>query len=131
MNLRPEEIEALARAIDRVTFADSRGAAPTAGISAETAGLISYLNDSFPRMAVAKGRRERLERRIARALGLPRPAADFRRNRLEAEFNRRLGSLDPRWGPVVGGTALLLLGVLGFAVWRQRGVIKPATASLR
>jgi hypothetical protein len=32
---------------------------------------------------------------------------------------------------VVGGAALVILGVLGFAVWRQRGVVKPATASLR
>lgn len=129
MTPRPEEIEALARAIDRVAFADSL-APPASEVSAEVTGLISYLNDSFPRMTVAAGRRERLERRIARALGLPRPAPDAGRNRLEAEFNRRLGSLDPRWGPVVGGTALVLLGVLGFAVWR-RGAVKPATFSFR
>jgi MYXO-CTERM domain-containing protein len=47
------------------------------------------------------------------------------------EMNRRLGNLDPRWTPVVGGAALVLLGVVGFAVWRQRGSVKPAIASLR
>ncbi len=129
MNPRPEEVEALARAIDRIVFADSRAGA-AGDTPTEAAGLISYLNDSFPRMAAIAARRDRLERRTARALGLPRPAADAGRNRLEAEFNRRIGSLDPRWGPVVGGTALVLLGVLGFAVWR-RGAIKPATAAFR
>jgi hypothetical protein len=130
MNPRPEEVEALARAIDRIVFAESRvrGASET---PAETAGLISYLNDSFPRMAVMEARRERLERRVARALGLPRPSSDAGQSWIEAELNRRLGGLDPRWGPVVGGTALVLLGVLGFAVWRQRGGIKPAVATLR
>src|SRR5438046_997261 len=51
--------------------------------------------------------------------------------RLEAEMNRRIGNLDPRWTPVVGGAALVLLGVVGFAFWRQRGSVKPAIASLR
>jgi len=129
MNPRPEEIEALARAIDRIVFAESRVRAAS-DTPAETAGLISYLNDSFPRMAVVEARRVRLERRVARALGLPRPHSDAGQSWIEAELNRRLAGLDPRWGPVVGGTALVLLGVLGFAVWRQRGAIKPAAATL-
>jgi|GEM_PF-2345461 len=130
MNPRPDEVEALARAIDRILFPDSR--VPTASDTpAETTDLISYLSDSFPRMAVIAAHRVRLERRVARALGLPRASSDAGHNRIEAELNRRLAGLDPRWGPVVGGTALLLLGVLGFAVWRQRGAIKPAVATLR
>jgi hypothetical protein len=129
VNPRPEEVEALARAIDRIVFPDSRlGGAADA--PADAAGLISYLNDSFPRMAAIAARRDRLERRIARALGLPRPSSEAGRRRTEAEWNRRLAGLDPRWGPVVGGTALLLLGVLGFAAWR-RGAIKPAASTAR
>ena len=129
MNPRPEEVEALARAIDRIVFAESSRASVASGVPAEAVGLISYLNDSFPRMSVAGARRERLKRRIARALKLPRPRPEA--GRLEAELNRRLPGLDHRWGPVVGGTALVLLGVLGLAVWRQRGGVKPATAGLR
>ena len=48
-----------------------------------------------------------------------------------AEMNRRLGNLDPRWTPVVGGAALVLLGFVGLAVWRQRGAVKPAIAAFR
>ncbi|HEY0492508.1 MAG TPA: hypothetical protein VGD57_03475 [Candidatus Dormibacteraeota bacterium] len=131
MNPRPEDVEALASAIDRIVFPDSRSRGRAVEASAEAAGIVSYLNDSFPRMSVAAARRARLERRIASALGLPRPTPEVGLGRLEVELNRRLGNLDLRWGPVVGGTALLLLGVLGFAVWRQRGGIKPATAALR
>jgi hypothetical protein len=127
VSARPEEVEALARAIDRIVFPDSAGLGAST-LPAEITGLISYLNDSFPRMAVIAAHRDRIERRLARALRLPRAGADHRR--IETEFSRRLASLDPRWGPVVGGTALVLLGVLGFAAWR-RGAIKPAAASFR
>ncbi|MDQ6885073.1 MAG: hypothetical protein M3077_12710 [Candidatus Dormibacteraeota bacterium] len=125
-----DEVEALARAIDRIVFPEMRAGEPPSRLSAQTLGMISYLDDSFPRMVVAAVRRDRLQRRLARALGLPRPSSDAGLTRLEAELNRRMAALDPRWGPVVGGTALLLLGVLGFAVWR-RGAAKPAVAGLR
>jgi hypothetical protein len=126
MNPRPEDVDALARAIDRVVFAETGGTRATETHSASLA-LISYLNDSFPRVAVAGGRRERLQRRLIRALGIPSDPAPTGWVRLEAEMNRRLGNLDPRWTPVVGGAALVILGVVGFAVWRR----KPAIASLR
>jgi hypothetical protein len=126
MNPRPEDVDALARAIDRVVFAETGGPRAADTPSASLA-LISYLNDSFPRVAVAGGRRERLQRRLIRALGIPSDPAPTGWVRLEAEMNRRLGSLDPRWTPVVGGAALVILGVVGFAVWRR----KPAIASLR
>ena len=130
MNPRPEDVDALARAIDRVVFAETGGPRVPETQSASLA-LISYLNDSFPRVAVAAGRRDRLQRRIIRALRIPNSPASPGWVRLEAEMNRRLGNLDPRWTPVVGGAALVLLGVVGFAVWRQRGAVKPAIASLR
>ncbi len=126
MNPRPEDVDALARAIDRVVFAETGGNRVAETQSASLA-LISYLNDSFPRVAVAGGRRERLQRRLIRALGIPSDPAPTGWVRLEAEMNRRLGNLDPRWTPVVGGAALVILGVVGFAVWRR----KPAIASLR
>jgi len=126
MNPRPEDVDALARAIDRVVFAETGGPRAAETQSASLA-LISYLNDSFPRVAVAGGRRERLQRRLIRALGVPSDPAPTGWVRLEAEMNRRLGNLDPRWTPVVGGAALVILGVVGFAVWRR----KPAIASLR
>jgi hypothetical protein len=126
MNPRPEDVDALARAIDRVVFAETGGPRAADTPSASLA-LISYLNDSFPRVAVAGGRRERLQRRLFRGLGIPSDPAPTGWVRLEAEMNRRLGSLDPRWTPVVGGAALVILGVVGFAVWRR----KPAIASLR
>lgn len=130
MNPRPEDIDALARAIDRVVFAQPES---RTGAQPEPAALslVSYLNDSFPRVVLSVGRRERLQRRLIRALGIPASPAPAGWVRLEAEMNRRLGNLDPRWTPVVGGAALVLLGVLGFAVWRQRGAVKPAIASLR
>jgi hypothetical protein len=126
MNPRPEDVDALARAIDRVVFAET-GGTRTADTQSASLALISYLNDSFPRVAVAGGRRERLQRRLIRALGIPSDPAPTGWVRLEAEMNRRLGNLDPRWTPVVGGAALVILGVDGFAVWRR----KPAIVSLR
>jgi hypothetical protein len=130
MNPRPEDIDALARAIDRVVFAQADSEpGPDAGPAALS--LVSYLNDSFPRVVLPAGRRDRLQRRLIRALGIPASPSPAGWVRLEAEMNRRLGNLDPRWTPVVGGAALVILGVLGFAVWRQRGAVKPAIASLR
>jgi hypothetical protein len=130
MNPRPEDVEALARAIDRVVFAEM-GGSPSRDPQSASLELVSYLNDSFPRIAVAASRRDRLQRRLTRALGIPSIPAPTGWVRLEVEMNRRLGNLDPRWTPVVGGAALVLLGVVGFAVWRQRGSIKPAIAALR
>ena len=130
MNPRPEDVDALARAIDRVVFAESGGSGSPQPASASLA-IISYLNDSFPRVGVAAARGERLQRRMIRALRIPAGEASPGWVRFEAEMNRRLGNLDPRWTPVVGGAALVLLGVVGFAVWRQRGSVKPAIASLR
>jgi hypothetical protein len=130
MNPRPEDVESLARAVDRVVFAQPGDGGMRDPQSASLA-LISYLNDSFPRVAVAAGRRERLERRLMRTLGIPGGPSPGGWVRLEVEMNRRLGNLDPRWTPVVGGAALVLLGVVGFAVWRQRALVKPAVASVR
>ena len=130
MNPRPEDIEALAHAIDRVVFAQPDTGSGPPPDPAELS-LVSYLNDSFPRVVLPAGRRDRLQRRLIRALGIPASPAPAGWVRLEAEMNRRLGNLDPRWTPVVGGAALVLIGVLGFAVWRQRGAVKPAIASLR
>jgi len=130
MNPRPEDIEALARAIDRVVFAQpDTGSGPPP--DAAELSLVSYLNDSFPRVVLPAGRRDRLQRRLIRPLCIPASPAPAGWVRLEAEMNRRLGNLDPRWTPVVGGAALVLIGVLGFAVWRQRGAVRPAIASLR
>jgi hypothetical protein len=128
MNPRPDDVEAVARAIDRVVFAQPVGAHADDPASL---AVISYLNDSFPRVAVAAGRRDRLQRRMMRALRIPAGPPAVRWIRLEAEVNRRLGNLDPRWTPVVGGAALVLIGVLGFAVWRQRGTEKAAIAAFR
>jgi len=129
MNPRPEDIDALALAIDRVVFAESGAAGPD--VPSAALALVSHLNDSFPRMTVASARRDRLQRRAMRALGIPASPAPAGWVRLESEMNRRLGNLDPKWTPVVGGAALVLLGVVGFAVWRQRGAVKPATVSAR
>ena len=130
MNPRSGDIDALARAIDRVVFAQPAGEAAPDAQSASLA-LISYLNDSFPRVTLAAPRRDRLQRRLLRALGIPSSPAPTGWVRLEAEMNRRLGNLDPRWTPVVGGAALVLLGFVGLAVWRQRGTVKPAIAAPR
>ena len=129
MNPRPEDIDALAKAIDRVVFADSGAAGPE--VPSASLALVSHLNDSFPRMTIASARRDRVQRRVMRALGIPASPSPAGWVRLESEMNRRLGNLDPKWTPVVGGAALVLLGVVGFAVWRQRGTVKPATAAVR
>jgi hypothetical protein len=129
MNPRQEDLEAVARAIDRVVFHEQSGAG--GGAPAGVLALVSYLNDSFPRVTGAAARRERLQRRLVRALRIPPAEAEGSWARLEAEMNRRLANLDSRWTPVVGGAALVLLGVLGVAVWRQRGVARPPIASAR
>ena len=129
MSLRSDDADALARAIDRVVFAQPSDGVPDA--QSASLALISYLNDSFPRVTLATPRRERLQRRLIRALGIPASAEPSGWVRLETEMNRRLGNLDPRWTPVVGGAALVLLGFVGLAVWRQRGAVKPAIAALR
>jgi hypothetical protein len=130
MSPRSDEIDALARAIDRVVLAQPAGDGAADAQSGSLA-LISYLNDSFPRVTLATPRRDRLQRRLIRALGIPASPAPSSWVRLETEMNRRLGNLDPRWTPVVGGAALVLLGFVGLAVWRQRGAVKPAIAALR
>ena len=129
MNPREHDVEAMARAIDRIVFHEgsSGDTDPPAGELA----LISYLNDSFPRMGLTGTRRERLQRRLVRALRIPAPEPVNSWARLEAEVNRRLPNVDPRWRPVVGGAAIILIGVVGLAVWRQRGAVKPAIADLR
>ena len=130
MSPRSDEIDALARAIDRVVLAQPAGDGPPDAESTSLA-LISYLNDSFPRVTLTTPRRDRLQRRLIRALGIPASPAPSGWVRLETEMNRRLGNLDPRWTPVMGGAALVLLGFVGLAVWRQRGAVKPAIAALR
>jgi hypothetical protein len=130
MTSRTDDVDALNRAIDRVVFHETQTAAQP-DISQASLALISYLNDSFPRVAITAGRRDRLQRRLIRALGVPEPRASGGWGRLEAEMNRRLGNFDSRWTPVVGGAALVLLGVVGVAVWRQRGAVKPVVASIR
>jgi hypothetical protein len=130
MSPRSEEIDALARAIDRVVFAQPAGDGAPDAQSASLA-LISYLNDSFPRVTLAPPRRDRLQRRLIRALGIAAGPTPRGWDRLETEMNRRLANLDPRWTPVVGGAALVLLGFVGLKVWRQRGAVKPAIAALR
>ena len=130
MTSRTDDVDALNRAIDRVVFHETqRPAQPD--VSQASLALISYLNDSFPRVAITGGRRDRLQRRLIRALGIREARPSVGWSRLEAEMNRRLGNLDSRWTPVVGGAALVLLGVLGVAVWRQRGAVKPVIASIR
>ncbi len=130
MSPRSDEIDALARAIDRVVLAQPAGDGPPDAQAASLA-LISYLNDSFPRVTLTTPRRDRLQRRLIRALGIPASTAPSGWVRLETEMNRRLGNLDPRWTPVMGGAALVLLGFVGLKVWRQRGAVKPAIAALR
>ena len=130
MNPRESEVDALARAIDRLVFHENGPAlepAPPGSLLA----LINYLNDSFPRLTVAAARRQRLQRRLVRALRIPAADTSGGWGRLEVEMNRRLANLDSRWTPVVGGAALVLLGVLGVAVWRQRGTGRPAIVPFR
>ena len=100
MNPRPEDIDALAKAIDRVVFAES-GDATGPVVPPASLALVSYLNDSFPRMTVASSRQDRLRRRVMRALRIPANPAPAGWVRLESEMNRRLGNLEPKWTPAV------------------------------
>ena len=131
MTPRPDEVDALAQAIDRLLFPElRRSSAPTLASPAE-AELISYLNDSFPRVALPTARRERVQRQLIRALRIPSGATPRSWERLEWAMNRRI-PLDSPWTPVVGGAALVVLGVLGVAYWRQRSALKGvAAAALR
>ena len=128
MNPRLDDIEALAHAIDRLVFLEPGG--PKAAPERQTAALalISYLNESFPRVTLPASRRERVQRRLMRELGIPLPPSNAPWGRLEEEMNRRLHAVDPRWRPVVGGAAILLIGVLGFAYLRQRSAVKGIAA---
>lgn len=129
MNPRLDAVEAMVQAIDRLLFPElRRGAVPATARSADLE-LISYLNDSFPRVALPAGRRERVQRQLIRALRIPPGAAPRGWERLEWEMNRRL-PLNSPWTPVVGGAALVLLGVLGVAYWRQRSALKAVAAGL-
>jgi len=128
MNPRLDVVEGLVQAIDRLLFPELRhGAVPTAARSADLE-LVSYLNDSFPRVTLPAGRRERVQRQLIRALRIPPGATPHGWERLEWVMNRRL-PLDSPWTPVVGGAALVLLGVLGVAYWRQRAALKAVAAS--
>ena len=73
MNPRLDDIEALAHAIDRLVFLEPGG--PKAAPERQTAALalISYLNESFPRVTLPASRRERVQRRLMRELGIPLP----------------------------------------------------------
>jgi len=128
MNPRLDAVDALAQAIDRLLFPElRRGAAPVPSRSAAVE-LVSYLNDSFPRVALPPARRERVQRQLVRALHIPPGATPRGWERVEWAMNRRL-PLDSPWTPVVGGAALVLLGVLGVAYWRQRSALKAVAAS--
>jgi len=71
MNPRLDAVEGLVQAIDRLLFPElRRGAAPVASRSADLE-LVSYLNDSFPRVTLPAGRRDRVQRQLIRALRLP------------------------------------------------------------
>src|SRR5207245_11771768 len=125
MNPRPEDIDALALAIDRVVFAESGAAGPD--VPSAALALVSHLNDRFPRMTVASARRDRLQRRAMRALGMPARPAPAGWVRLEAGMNRRIGNLDSSWNPVAGGAAVVLVGGCDFAVWRAGGAVTLAS----
>src|SRR5437764_652456 len=115
--VEPDVEAPAAPALGRAAGSDRRARRQRPGTPvAASLALISYLNDSFPRMAVAGGRRDRLQRRLMHALRIPRAEAATGWGRLEAELNHRLSQVDPRWTPLVGGAALVLLGVLGVAV---------------
>src|SRR2546428_13756053 len=106
MNPRPEDIDALAKAIDRVVFAESGGATGP-DVPPPSLGLVSYLNDSFPRMTVAHSRQERLRRRMMRALRIPASPAPAGWGRLESGVNRPRGHPPSRWPAAVGWSRML------------------------
>jgi len=126
----PEEVESVARAIDRLVFHDRTGAQLSEPPSA-VADLVSRLNDSFPLVPLPPERRERALRRLLRDLAIPSGASPSAWERLEFEMNRRFKSLDPRWVRVAGTAALVVLGLAGIAYWRQRSTVKPVPATIR
>src|SRR3984893_2926968 len=102
MNPRPEDVEALARAVDRVVFAETGGTGDRVAQSASLA-LISYLTVRRLRVVVTASRRDRLQRRLMRALGIPNDPTPSGWVRLEVEVNRRLRDLAHRGAPGWGG----------------------------
>jgi hypothetical protein len=122
MSPRLDDIERLIALIDRVVFAQpsQRDAALSPEPQGATLALVSYLNEMFPQVALPAGRRARIQRKLMRAMGIPAEPNPAPWGRLEDEMNRRLRAIDPRWRPVMGGAAIVLLGVLGIAYWRQR-----------
>lgn len=129
MNPRLDEVDALAQAIDRLLFPELRRGTPPAASQSAAVELASYLNDSFPRVALPPARRERVQRQLIRALRIPPGATPRGWERLEWAMNRHI-PLDSPWTPVVGGAALVVLGVLGVAYWRQRSALKAVAARL-
>jgi hypothetical protein len=125
----PEEVEALAQAIDRLVFPELRRQGAPAAQPSAALELVSYLNDSFPRVTLPIARRERVQRQLIRALRIPAGATPRGWERLEWAMNRRI-PLDSPWTPVVGGAALVIIGVLGVAYWRQRSALKAVAANL-
>jgi hypothetical protein len=127
VNPRLDDIENLSRAIDRVVFADQSIVVDESEPLPYTLALISHLNDSFPRLGLSGARRQRMQRRIMRRLGLqPLQPQWLRLEGLETEVNR-LRTAAPGWAPVVGG-AIVLIGVLGIVVWRGRAGERIAAA---
>jgi hypothetical protein len=129
MNPRLDDLERLNQAIDRIVFPPSLGPAAEPEPQTAALALISYLNESFPRVALSPQRREKVMRRLTRALAIPMPPAAAPWSRLEEEMNRRLRAVDPRWRPVVGGAAIVLIGVLGLAYLRQRSTVRGIAAA--
>lgn len=126
-----EDVDAFVRALDRLLFhgRDSEEPLPEGQNPALT--LTGYLMESFPRMTVAEDRRERLQRRLIRRLGIPANPSPGAWERFETELNRRVSSLDPRWTRFAGPAALVLVGLLGVAYWRQRSGIRALPVGLR
>jgi hypothetical protein len=129
VNPRLDDVERLNQAIDRIVFAQAfqPGAEPQSQTAA--LALISYLNESFPRVTLSQHRRGKVMRRLMRALAIPMPPSSAPWSRLEEEMNRRLRVVDPRWRPVVGGAAIVLIGVLGLAYLRQRSAVRGVAAA--
>jgi hypothetical protein len=133
MSPRLDDIERLIALIDRIVFAQpsERDALLGPEPQGATLALVSYLNEMFPRVALPAGRRARIQRRLMRTMGIPAEPSLAPWGRFEDEMNRRLRAIDPRWRPVMGGAAIVLLGVLGIAYWRQRSAERGIAAFAR
>ena len=127
MTPKPEDVETLAQAIDRVVFPEDHAQGAWADRQGPAVPLVAHLNDSFPRVFPDPERHRQLRRRFLRGAGIPPPTPTLGWLRIEREVDRRLRALPPRWRPLVGGAALVLLGVAGIAYWRQRSGVKIAT----